>query len=115
MGFREAVLNGQAPDKGLYFPETIPLTSGDIVNNIRSHSKESLALEMMMPYVGDDLPRTALERIIGETINFDFRLVKTGERLYALELFHGPTLAFKDVGARFLRSEEHTSELQSPC
>ena len=102
MGFREAVLNGQPPDKGLYFPEIIPLTHAEIIKNIRNHTKETLALETLMPYVGDDIPRKEMERIIEETVNFDFRLVQVSNRMHALELFHGPTLAFKDVGARFL-------------
>jgi threonine synthase len=57
---------------------------------------------MIRPYVGDAIPAAMLDKIISETINFDFPLVKVDENIYALELFHGPTLAFKDVGARFM-------------
>ncbi len=102
VGFREAVINGQPPDKGLYFPDTIPRTSADVVKNLRNYSKEALAFQFLLPYVGEDIPRPALERIIDDTLTFDFPLVHLTDRIFSLELFHGPTLAFKDVGARFL-------------
>ena len=102
VSFREAVLNGQPPDKGLYFPERIPHTHPDVVKNIRSYSKEALAFEILMPYTGEVIPRKEMETIIGEAINFEFPLVQVTDRIFSLELFHGPTLAFKDVGARFL-------------
>jgi threonine synthase len=100
--FREATINGQAPDKGLYFPEYIPNVAVDIINNIGNYSKEELALEMMLPYVGDTITRSDLQKIVSETINFPFPLVLVNKDIYSLELFHGPTLAFKDVGARFM-------------
>src|SRR5690348_13812543 len=91
--FREATIKGQPEDKGLYFPESIPLV--DIEG-------EDIALRVIRPYVGNTIPESELERIVAETINFDFPLVKIDDNSYALELFHGPTLAFKDVGARFM-------------
>jgi threonine synthase len=100
--FREATINGQAPDKGLYFPEYIPNVAVDIINNIGNYSKEELALEIMLPYVGDTITRSDLQKIVSETINFTFPLVSVNKDIYSLELFHGPTLAFKDVGARFM-------------
>jgi threonine synthase len=102
VNFREATIKGQAPDKGLYFPEYIPSIAADIINNIGNYSKEELALEMMLPYVGDTITRSDLQKIVSETINFPFPLVLVNKDIYSLELFHGPTLAFKDVGARFM-------------
>ncbi|MBL7699464.1 MAG: threonine synthase [Chitinophagaceae bacterium] len=102
VGFREAAIKGQAPDRGLYFPEHIPRLSKEFIDSIKSKSKEEVAFEVIKPYVGDDIPETDLYRIVSETVNFDFPLVKVNSSIYALELFHGPTLAFKDVGARFM-------------
>ncbi len=100
--FREATIHGQAPDKGLYFPSYIPEVPKRIIENIRQYSREELAFEVMRPYTGDAIPEHVLRKIIGEAIAFDFPLVKVEDGIYALELFHGPTLAFKDVGARFM-------------
>ncbi|MEP6683169.1 MAG: threonine synthase [Parafilimonas sp.] len=100
--FEEATIKGQAPDKGLYFPEFIPTLSQDFIANIKNKSKEEIGFEVMKPFVGESLPDAVLQNIISETINFNFPLVKVHEGIYALELFHGPTLAFKDVGARFM-------------
>lgn len=100
--FREATIKGQAPDKGLYFPESIPTIAADLIKNISNYSKEELALEIMLPYVGDTITKTDLQKIVSETINFPFPLVSVNKAIYSLELFHGPTLAFKDVGARFM-------------
>ena len=100
--FREATIKGQAPDKGLYFPETIPTLDKDFISGISSYSKEEIAFSVIQPYIGDLMPETELQKIVAETINFDFPLVKVTENIFSLELFHGPTLAFKDVGARFM-------------
>lgn len=100
--FKEATVRGQAPDKGLYFPEFIPLVSNDFIKDITSYTKDEIALQVIQPYVGDSIPAKVLDEIISETINFDFPLVKVEEDKYSLELYHGPTLAFKDVGARFM-------------
>ena len=102
VNFREATIKGQAPDKGLYFPESIPVIDPSVIKNSKSYSKEELALLVMQPYVGDTIDKKELLRIVSETINFSFPLVKVNERISSLELFHGPTLAFKDVGARFM-------------
>jgi threonine synthase len=102
VNFKEATIQGQAPDKGLYFPEKIPSFSKDFLSNFRSWSKQAIAFQMIRPYVGDTIPPVMLDRIINETMNFDFPLVQVEENVFALELFHGPTLAFKDVGARFM-------------
>lgn len=100
--FREATLKGQAPDKGLYFPERIPSFPDGFIQNIESSTREEIAWQVIRPYVGNTIPDDELKRIITETISFDFPLVKVNDRMYSLELFHGPTLAFKDVGARFM-------------
>ena len=100
--FKEATIRGQAPDKGLYFPEKIPQLSENFISNIEQYSKEEIAYTVIQPYVVDVIPKNELERIVSETINFDFPLVKVEENIFSLELFHGPTLAFKDVGARFM-------------
>ncbi|HYK45768.1 MAG TPA: threonine synthase, partial [Parafilimonas sp.] len=120
VNFSEAVLRGQAPDKGLYFPSYIPELSKNFLQHIYNLSKEDLAFTIMKPFVGDSIPDDVLRHITAETVNFDFPLVKVGENIYALELFHGPTLAFKDVGARFMsrclgyfnrNSDKHTTVL----
>lgn len=100
--FREATIKGQAPDKGLYFPEAIPVIDHSIIKNIGDYSKEELALLIMEPYVGDAIDKKSLFRIVSETVNFPFPLVRVNDHISSLELFHGPTLAFKDVGARFM-------------
>lgn len=100
--FKEATIVGQAPDKGLYFPGYIPQLPNDFIKNIDSYSKTEIGVTVMKPFVGDTLPSNELERIVSETIAFDFPLVKVTDDIASLELFHGPTLAFKDVGARFM-------------
>ena len=98
--FREAAITGQAPDKGLYFPENIPVLSIDFFKQLKS--KGEIAFEVIRPYVGNTIPDEDLLTICTETVNFDFPLKKISENIYSLELFHGPTMAFKDVGARFM-------------
>jgi threonine synthase len=100
--FREATLRGLAPDKGLYFPEYIPKPGADFFKNITGYSNEAIALNIIQPYVGDAIDAAALETIVSETINFDIPLVQITDNIFSLELFHGPTLAFKDIGARFM-------------
>ncbi len=100
--FKEATIKGQAPDKGLYFPEEVPLLPHDFITEIESYSRAEIALQVIQPYVGDTIPVKELEPIVKETIDFKFPLVPITDRISALELFHGPTLAFKDVGARFM-------------
>jgi threonine synthase len=100
--FRDAAIKGQPPDKGLYFPEHIPTLPQQFINELKQYSKEDIALRVISPYVGDTIPNDILEQIVSETISFDFPLKQVNEFAYSLELFHGPTLAFKDVGARFM-------------
>jgi threonine synthase len=100
--FRAATIAGQAPDGGLYFPETIPQFSEEFLKNLPRLSPADIAYTVMQPYVGDTIPEADLRRICAETVDFPFPLVPVTEHIGALELFHGPTLAFKDVGARFM-------------
>ncbi len=100
--FKEATIRGQAPDKGLYFPESIPTLPKEFFDNISQYSREDIAFRVIRPFTGDTLPEQELRRIVAETINFDFPLVPVTDNTWSLELFHGPTLAFKDVGARFM-------------
>jgi threonine synthase len=100
--FRQAAINGLAPDKGLYFPEQIPVVEKTLIDNISDYSNEEIAYRVIMPYVGNTIPGEKLFNIVAETVNFPIPLVQVNERMHALELFHGPTLAFKDIGARFM-------------
>jgi threonine synthase len=102
VSFREATVKGQAPDKGLYFPERIPAIDATVVKNIEQYSKEELAFLVMQPYIDDEIDAASLQRIVTETIDFPFPVVPVSSSISSLELFHGPTLAFKDVGARFM-------------
>ena len=108
--FREAVLRGQSDDKGLYFPASIPKLAEGFVADLANLSNEQIAFEVIRPYVGGCIPDDQLLTICAETVNFAFPLVRITDRISALELFHGPTLAFKDVGARFMsRCLQHFS------
>jgi threonine synthase len=100
--FKEATIKGQAPDKGLYFPESLPQLPAGFVENIIDYSKEEIAFTAIEPFVGNTIPKDILKKIVAETVNFEFPLVKIKDNIFSLELFHGPTLAFKDVGARFM-------------
>lgn len=100
--FKQAAITGIAPDGGLYFPEKIPALGKDFLANLSSLTNEEIGFRVMQPYIGNEIERSALEKIIAETIHFNFPLVKIKDGLFSLELYHGPTLAFKDVGARFM-------------
>jgi threonine synthase len=102
VNFKDATINGQAPDKGLYFPETIPQVKKELINNIENISDEAIAFEVIKPYVGNAITEDDLYNIVTETVNFSIPLVKVTEDIFSLELYHGPTLAFKDIGARFM-------------
>lgn len=100
--FRNAVIKGLAPDKGLYFPESITPLSVEFFNNIDSFTYAEIAFETIKQFVEPDIPEAILKAIIEETLSFDFPVVKLNDNISTLELFHGPTMAFKDVGARFM-------------
>lgn len=100
--FENAVVKGLAQDKGLYFPERIPRLAPEFFENISERSQEEIAFEVIREYIQDEIPEKDLKRIISQTLDFDFPVVPVESNIGTLELFHGPTLAFKDVGARFM-------------
>jgi threonine synthase len=100
--FKNAVVQGLAKDRGIYFPEKITPLSKEFIDNITKHTHHEIAYEIIKQFVGDEIPTEKLKEIIKETISFDFPLVKVANNIASLELFHGPTMAFKDVGAKFM-------------
>lgn len=102
VSFKEAAITGIAQDKGLYFPESIPTLDAGFINNIENYSEAEIAYTVIAPFIGDEIPEAKLRQIVEETLSFPFPLVEVEEGVFALELFHGPTMAFKDVGARFM-------------
>ncbi len=99
---KRALMAGLAPDGGLFMPAPIPILSRGDLEEIRGMDLTGIALKMSGLLFGEDIPPEDLTGIVKEAINFDTPLVQVEEGIHALELFHGPTLAFKDVGARFL-------------
>jgi threonine synthase len=102
VSFQEATILGQAPDKGLYFPERIPQVNKGLIEALQTTSNEEIAFQVIHPYVGNEIPDEVLYSIVQETVNFPIPLVTVTDQIASLELFHGPTLAFKDIGARFM-------------
>ena len=102
VSFRDAVIKGLAPDKGLYFPESISPLPKVFFDNIGNLSHSEIAFEAIKQFVSSDIPEDTLKNIINETLSFDFPIVELNKNISTLELFHGPTMAFKDVGARFM-------------
>lgn len=102
VSFRDAVSKGQPDDKGLYFPSEIPLLAADWLQKMHERSHEQIAFDVIKPFTGGEITDETLFNICSETVNFDFPLIPITDSIQALELFHGPTLAFKDVGARFM-------------
>ena len=100
--FKTAVVKGLAPDRGLYFPESITALPKSFFENIDRMSNADIAYEAIRQFVQPEIPETVLREIIDETLNFDFPVVQITDSISTLELFHGPTMAFKDVGARFM-------------
>lgn len=100
--FENAVVNGIAPDRGLYFPEEIPSLNASFFKELPQLSVQEMAYTAMAPFVGDEIPKDVLENILKNTLDFEFPVVPVTDNIGSLELFHGPTLAFKDVGANFL-------------
>ena len=100
--FAQAVVNGIAPDRGLYFPSEIPRLPASFFDKIEEMDVHEMALTAIQAFVGDEIPKEELERIVKTTLDFEFPVVPVEDQIGSLELFHGPTLAFKDVGARFM-------------
>lgn len=102
VNFRKAVFRSLPPDNGLYFPEFIPDLKSLLSENIREKDLKDVCAEVMGYFVGEEIDEAALYEIIRESIDFPLPVKEVKEGIYVLELFHGPTWAFKDVGARFL-------------
>ncbi len=100
--FKEAVISGIAPDKGLYFPEQITQLPASFFDTIEDLSEQEIAFQAIHQFVRDDIPDAVLREILSKVLDFDFPVVEIEENVATLELFHGPTMAFKDVGARFM-------------
>lgn len=100
--FKEAVFNSLPVDKGLYMPAFIPQMSPDFINNLHNYSLPELSFQIAKNLLDGSIPDEDLEKIVSATINFDAPLVQISDKIHVLELFHGPSLAFKDFGARFM-------------
>lgn len=102
VGFKTATIKGQGKEKGLFFPEKIPQFENKFIQNLHRLADAEIAYQCMKDFVGDEIPGEILQKIVSETVSFDIPLKKISENISILELFHGPTLAFKDIGARFM-------------
>ena len=102
VSLKEAVIQGLAPDNGLYMPERIDALPTAFINSLSKLTFQEIAFEVAHHLIKDDVDKKELERIINHTVAFDAPLVEVENDIYALELFHGPTMAFKDFGARFM-------------
>ena len=98
----KAVVKGLAEDRGLYMPERIKTLSQEFFDHIEQLSFQEIACHVADAFFGEDVPADMLKQIVCDTLSFDVPVVPVKENIYSLELFHGPTLAFKDVGARFM-------------
>ncbi|MBR2638136.1 MAG: threonine synthase [Bacteroidaceae bacterium] len=102
IGLQEAVIKGLAADKGLFMPNHINVLDDKFYDNIHNMSFQEISFEVAKAFFGDDIPEGELKTIVYDTLSFDTPLVHVKDNIYSLELFHGPTLAFKDVGGRFM-------------
>ncbi|MBO5952306.1 MAG: threonine synthase [Bacteroidaceae bacterium] len=99
---QNAVVKGLAPDRGLYMPEQIKKLPKEFFDNIENLSFQEIAYQVADAFFGEDIPADDLKQIVYDTLSFETPVVQVNDNIYSLELFHGPTLAFKDVGARFM-------------
>lgn len=102
VSFKEAVLTGQSPEKGLYFPENLPVLNKKIIKNISNYDEHHLMMEVIQPFIGNEIPHKELLNIISNTVNFQININNISDNIYSLELFLGPTMAFKDIGVKFM-------------
>jgi len=102
VSFKEAVFNSLPADKGLYMPESIPVMDPDFIRNLHSYSLPEIAFQVTKNILQGDIPDIDLKKIVEEAINFDAPVIELEKNIHVLELFHGPSLAFKDFGARFM-------------
>ncbi|REC47984.1 threonine synthase [Chryseobacterium pennipullorum] len=100
--FAAATIKGQGKEKGLFFPDHIPHFEQEFINNLSQYSDHEIAYRCMKDFTSSEIPPEILQEIVQETISFEIPLKKISDRISILELFHGPTLAFKDIGARFM-------------
>ena len=101
VNFKEALFNGLAPDRGLYFPQEIKSLKKSFISNLNDYDKIEISMEVISQFIGNQIDKQSLKKIIEHSIDFEFPLKKIDENISVLELFHGPSMAFKDVGARF--------------
>ena len=112
--FRSAILKGLAEDKGLFMPETIPTLGSGFINNLKDLTFQEISLKVASQFIENEISNVKLEEIISKSITFSAPVKKLSDQFYVLELFHGPTLAFKDFGARFMaRVMEHFVESEN--
>ncbi|WP_316832480.1 threonine synthase [Pedobacter aquatilis] len=102
VSFKEAVFNSMPQDKGLYMPVNIPQLDTDFIHNIEKYSLPEIAFKVASALLKDEIPAEDLKVLVDDAINFDAPAVKLDDKTFVLELFHGPSLAFKDFGARFM-------------
>jgi len=100
--FEEAITHGLAPDKGLYFPENIPLLPKDFLQNLSKKNIYDIAFQLIHPFIGNTIPDNIVYSIVSETLKFPFPIHNIDKNIYALDLYQGPTMAFKDIGAKFM-------------
>lgn len=102
VSLQDAVVKGLAEDKGLFMPDSIKSLPQKFFDTIENLSFQEISFEVAKAFFGDDVENEALKKIVYETLNFDVPLIHVVDNIYSLELYHGPTLAFKDVGGRFM-------------
>ena len=102
VSLKEAVVKGLASDNGLFMPDQINKFDPSFFENIENLTFQEIGFEVAKKFFGDDIEESKLKEIVFDTLEFDCPVVKVSDSIYSLELFHGPTLAFKDVGARFM-------------
>ena len=102
VSFKEGVFNSLPADKGLYMPESIPVMNPDFIRNLHSYSLQEIAFQVAKNILQGDIPDLDLKEIVEDAINFDAPIINLEKNIHVLELFHGPSLAFKDFGARFM-------------
>ncbi len=102
VSFKDAVIAGIAPDRGLYFPKEIVPLPTSLFDQIEQLSDHEIGFRVIQQFVGETIPENVLKEIIADVLDFNFPLIELEDNVASLELFHGPTFAFKDVGARFM-------------
>jgi threonine synthase len=102
VSLKEAVLTGIQGSEGLFMPQHIPQLEKSFIENLQQYSLQEIAFEVAKLFLNEDVEEDAIREIVNDALNFEIPLIKVSDNIFTLELFHGPTLAFKDVGARFM-------------